>query len=633
MPFPSAYNQLLTVILLPFFQIQVIYSFIWLLSFIFAAIGTFLLVRYLIQNEYAAFISGIVFAFSPYHCVHGTGHLGALSIQWIPFCAFFFMKVFREGGYKNCILAGFFYILVAMSDLQYLVFMGIFIAILFIYENLINLKINKKLEFEKHKEIFIKYLIIGIVASSIILPLTFTDIRVATSENNFLKPNVTQISTYSADLQSFFLPSILHPIFGGIVLPIYRKYTGNFAETTTYIGYSVLFLSIIAIITLRKDLIVRFWGLIAILFSLFSLGPLLHVGGKTFFAVINSSIPMPYILLQYTVPFIENSRTPGRLFVIAVLALAVLTGYCSHELLKRYETRKKIIVFLICAIIIFEYLSIPVPMSPVDQPEFYKEIALDNGDFALMEIPLTANYSAGVKIMYYQTIHGKPVVGGQYARALQNSGDFEGSIPLINGLTYLKPILPDIINPNLSETANSIFSHYRIRYVILHSNHLDENEFNFANNTLSSLLDPPIIYKNDSLVVYKIKNETVNNFMTLNEGWYTVENWSGLPGRWIYSNATMSVYSDQDRQATLILNAISINRSRTLEILLPDQNQTKVTISSEFTSALLNTTLKKGENIFRFDVPEACLRPSDIPEWNTTDQRCLGIAFQSISVI
>ena len=63
----------------------------------------------------------------------------------------------------------------------------------------------------------------------------------------------------------------------------------------------------------------------------------------------------------------------------------------------------------------------------------------------------------------------------------------------------------------------------------------------------------PVIYKNDSLVVYKIKNETVNNFITLNEGWYTVENWSGLPGRWINSNATLSVYSDQDRQATLII--------------------------------------------------------------------------------
>lgn len=635
MPFPSAFNQIITLILLPFFQIQVIYSLIWLLTFILAAIGAFYLVRYLTGNDYAAFISGITFAFVPYHFAHGMGHISAITIQWIPFCALFFMKVFREGGLKNCFFAAFFYILVAMSDLQYLVYTGIFIAMLFLYEHFLCLQNNQRLVSDCHKPIFIKYFIIAAVAFSIIVPLMVSDINVAMSENNYLIPNQTDIQFYSTNLQSFFIPSIYHPVFGDMTLPIYRKYPGggNFAETTTYIGYSVLILSILALYVLRKDPIVRFWGIVAVLFSLFSLGPVLHIGNKTVLPFINISPPMPYGLLQYIVPFIENSRTPGRLFIIAALAFAVLAGYGTNELLKRYSSKKILITFLISAIILFEYLNIPMTTMAVDRPDFYQQIGSDPEQFALMEIPITANYTAGVEIIYYQTIHGKPVVGGQAARVPDYVRNFEGSIPLINGLTYLKPILPDIVNHNLSDTANSIFSHYRIRYVILHTNYLDENEFNFANTTLSSLLDQPAIYKNDSLVVYKIRNETVNNFITLNEGWFTVENWSGLPGRWINSNATLSVYSDQDRKATLLLTTISFNHTRTLGISLPDQNQTKVFVSADLTRTSVNTNLKKGENIIRFDTHDTCQRPADIIELNTTDQRCLGIAFQNISVV
>jgi hypothetical protein len=634
MPFPSAFNQLLTLLLIPIFQIQVIYSLIWLLTFVLAALGAFALVRYLTQNDYAAFISGIIFAFTPYHFAHGMGHISAITIQWIPFCALFFMKVYREGGLKNCFFAAFFYILVAMSDLQYMVYTGLFIIILFLYEHFLCLQNNKKLITECHKSIFIKYLIIGVVAFSVIVPLMMNEINVATSENNFLIPNQTDINYYSTNLQSFFIPSIYHPVFGDITLPIFRKYPGggNFAETTTYIGYSVLILSIFAVYILRKDRTVRFWAIIALLFSLFSLGPVLHVGNKTGIPFFNVSPPMPYVLLQYIVPFIENSRTPGRLFIIAALAFSVLAGYGCSELLKRYNSRKAIILFLISAIIIFEYLTVPVMITPVDQPDFYKKIGSDPEQYALMEIPITANYTAGVEIIYYQTIHGKPVVGGQAARAPGDVGDFERTIPFIEGITFLKPVSPDIINHNLSETGNSILSHYNIRYVILHVNSLTDDQLNIVNNTLSSSLGQPTIYPGDSLIVYEVKNETVDNFIMLNEGWYPAENWSGTAGRWITSNATLSIFSDEDRHATFTMQVLSFNQSRNLAISFPDQQQKQINVSTDFINVTVPTDLRKGENIIRFNTPEGCLKPSDIPELNTSDKRCLSVAVQNLSI-
>jgi hypothetical protein len=632
MPFPSAFNQIIAILLLPFCQMQVIYSLVWLLSFVLAGFGAYLLVRYLTQNEYAAFLSGIIFAFTPYHFAHGLGHLGATTIQWIPFCALFFMKVFREGGIKNCILAGIFYILVAMSDMQYLVFMGIFIAILFIYEHVICFQKNKKFLLEIHKSILIKYVIIGVVAFSVIIPLTLTDIQVASSGNNFLKPNSFEAVTHSTDLYSFFLPSILHPVFDGLVTPTYQSFTGNISENTTYIGYVVLLLSIIALFSLWKDRIVRFWGIIALLFSLFSLGPVLHIAGETVFTDFYVSYPLPYILLYYFVPFTENIRTTGRFFIVAALAFSVLAGYGCSVLLKKYDTKKIIIVILIGSLIIFEYLSIPFPMSTVDQPEFYQKIGKDPEQYALLEIPISSNYDAGVTIIYYQTLHGKPVVGGQAARAPMNARNFETNTLFINELTFAKTFSIDIIRQNVSELGNSILGYYNIRYVILHTKYLNADQLNTLNNILSLQFDAPTIYKNDSLIVYHVKNETSKSFISLTNGWYSVEKLSGTPTRWIGDNASISIYSPEQKNTQFGMQIASFYRERTLELSINNILQRQIKIPTNSISVSVPITLEKGKNHVTLKIIEGCEIPNSISSLNNGDGRCLGVAIQNITL-
>jgi hypothetical protein len=633
MPFSSAFNQVITLLLLPFCQIQVVYSIIWLLSFVLAAFGMYLLVRYLTQNDYAAFLSGIIFAFAPYHFAHGLGHLGATTVQWIPFCALFFMKVFREGGTKNCILAGIFYIFVAMSDLQYLVFMGIFIGLLFLYEHAISFQSNKGFNFESHASILIKYLITGIIAFSVILPLTITDIQVATSGYNFIKLDPSGAIAYSTDFLSFFLPSPLHTLFGRLVLPIYTNFTVDYSGSTTYIGYSVLLLAIFALYTLWKDSTVRFWGIIAGLFTLFSLGPLLHVMGKSVFTVFNTTVPLPYILLYYFVPFMDNSRTSSRIFVVAALAFGVLAGYGYSEFVKKSDNYKIIIAFLVGALIIFEYLSIPYPVSNVDQPEFYRQIGQDPEQFALLEIPLTANYGAGTKIMYYQTLHGKPLVGGWTQRIPQNARYFEEITPYIHEITYIQPS-QDIIDQNVSEIGNSILSYYHIRYVVLHTGDLTESEINYLNSTLSVSLGQPVMYQNDSLMIYQVTNTPLKPVISSIAGWYDNETASGIPTRWMSSDANVSVYSDENQTVIMNMTTVSFYRPRTLDISLAGRSQQQVTVpETGFIGISIPLNLTKGENIIQLHALDGCQKPIDIPELYSPGSRCLSIAVRNITLI
>jgi len=632
MPFPSAFNQLLYLLMSPFLEPHVIYTILWLLTFIVGAFGAYLLVKYLTGNGYAAFVSGIVFAFTPYHFVHALGHFGATSIEWIPFCALYLMKTFREGGTKNSILAGGFFVLVAMSDLQYMVFMGLFAMLLCLYD-LYWLLANEKEKILSTMETLIKkYLPFGLVSFAGILPITIKDILVATSGSNFLKPNPMEAVTYSTDLLSFFLPCRLHPILGDLVAPIYSNFSGNLTEHTTYVGYAVLLLSVFVFLKLRSNKEVKFWLITAISFSILSLGPLLSINGQTVFSVFNTTVPLPHLVLYYLIPFLDNCRTTGRFFVIAALAFAVLAGYGVAELLKKDLPRKKLFVVLITAVIIFEYMCIPYPTSAIERPEFYQEVAQEEENFALIEIPATKHYGAGIMVEYYQTIHGRPIVGGQVARTPQGARDFEVNTPIINEITFLKPV-DDILTQNTTEVGAAVLNHYNIGYIVIHRDYLMNEDLQFLlpllNQTLNSA---PKAYEKDNMIVYRIDETPQKDFMVVSDGWHGLENWGGTSTRWISENATLLMESNAEQKVELSFNTRSFHRSRTLEIYANDRFVQQTTVPTSFVSVSIPIQLYKGENTIRLHVPEGAERPCDIPGSSSIDTRWLSVAVQNITV-
>lgn len=632
MPFPSAFNQLLYLLMSPVLELHVIYTILWLLTFAIGAFGAYLLVKHLTGNDYAAFISGIVFAFTPYHFVHALGHLGATTIEWIPFCALYLMKTFREGGTRNSILAGVFFILVGMSDLQYMVFMGLFAMLLCLYDLYWLLTNEKGKIFATMETLIRKYLPFGLVSFAGILPFTISDILVATSESNFLKPNPMEAVTYSTDLLSFFLPCQLHPIFGEMVTPIYSNFSGNITEHTTYIGYVVLLLSVFVFLKIRNNKEVKFWILSAVSFSLLSLGPLLSINGQTVFSAFNTTVPLPHLVLYYLIPFLENCRTTGRFFVIAALAFAVLAGYGIAELLKKDFPKKKLFVMLISVLIIFEYMCIPYPISAVEKPEFYQEIAQEEGDFALIEIPATKYYGAGTMIEYYQTIHGKPIVGGQVARTPQGARDFEMNTPFINEITYLKSI-NDVLTQNTTDIGTSILNHYNIKYIVIHRNYLKNEDLQFILPLVNQTLDStPRVYEKDSMIVYRVGEDPQKMFTAISDGWHGLENWQGVPTRWISENATLLMEPNTDQQVILSFNTRSFHQPRTLEIYANDQLIQQTRVPTNFVSISTPIHLQKGENTIRLHVPEGAERPCDIPGLNNPDTRLLSVAVQNVTV-
>lgn len=116
-------------------------------------------------------------------------------------------------------------------------------------------------------------------------------------------------------------------------------------------------------------------------------------------------------------------------------------------------------------------------------------------------------------------------------------------------------------------------------------------------------------------------------------GCFEIESHSGVPKRWINSNATFIIYSDRDRTANLSFEAVSFYRERSLEVRLGNKIITHANISSnEITNVTSHIDLVKGTNIVNFYVPEGCERPIDKPELSNSDSRCLSVAIQNVDL-
>lgn len=108
------------------------YNFVFLLSFLVAAWGMYLLAKRLTGSRGAAFVAGLIFAFFPYRFAH-IGHLELLFCGWIPFCLLFVHKYFDAPRLRNALGIAAFYLLQVLSCAYYGDYMAFFLGLTAVY--------------------------------------------------------------------------------------------------------------------------------------------------------------------------------------------------------------------------------------------------------------------------------------------------------------------------------------------------------------------------------------------------------------------------------------------------------------------------------------------------------------------
>jgi hypothetical protein len=326
-------------------------------TFVAGGYGAFLLARYVLAASLpakkrdaavlpapflAAALAGGAYAFASSQLFYvSLGQFNIASSHWVPYTILFVMKSRRDlQSLRWPALAALFLTMQAWTEMTYASFLAVFIALYVAYEVVVwVLEIRGwRLEASNHKSPISNFQsLISNLKSPLALILLFTlgispllaamvpDLR---AEGDFMAQGSGFAESFSADLLGFVLPTMRHPLLGGLVQDAGIV---NFAKgQQIYLGLVLLLLAGIGAVggLRQRRPALGFWLLAAAFFAWLTLGPTVHVGG------VDTGFPGPFALLQ-TLPFFKGNRYPSRYSVLLILSLAMLAAIGIDIILKR----------------------------------------------------------------------------------------------------------------------------------------------------------------------------------------------------------------------------------------------------------------------------------------------------------
>ena len=599
------FTTFLGFLLVQFLNYATAWNIIWILGFIFGGYGCYLLANNFNKNYLSSIIAGIIFTFTTYHMAHSLVHIGLSMIVWLPIFVLFLFKLLEKQSKYYSIIGGIIFFLVSLTHLYYSVFITMFSIVFFAVYIFKQKKVSNKTFITN----FSILLTIGLISTSILF-LSNTTLGDEAPDRQ-----LDEHIKYSISLESLILPGPEHTTQKlsdhGMNKSFYsffdKPYHGLQVEHFTFLGYSVIFLSALAVIRYRRDNI-WFWLLICGIFVLMSLGPELKILHES------TGIVLPDKVFYDVVPEWDEIRAPARFIVMANLALAVLTSYAVYGLLKnKFSSFKQqlLLTTVIGFVILFEFSMIPYISYSEPIPDIYEEIKNDESKFAVLHAPIGGTgerlLGSDPVFLYHQIHHEKPIYGGFESRV-----DIE---IMRNTQTYFLNMFhiigskDDVIKQDLVTHGLSLFDHFDIKYVTIHKEILSYDKIN--QNTLSLEFLPETkqhmseilggdkpIHEDNHIVVYKIpKSNSLEPFLLLGSGWYIFEVLENARATMKSSEIMIVNPTNSEMNVTLNLVLTSIKNENVVTVFMNNEKLTSYDVPTESTyTQIKNLTLKPGIN-------------------------------------
>jgi hypothetical protein len=567
--------------------VTVAYNTIAFLSFVLAGYGAYRLAWYLSQGEaeagprrLAAFVAGAAYAFSAFHFQRLLGHLELVSLQWLPFYALFLVKTWRETAWHNPLAAALFMALAALTTWYFALYLAWFTAF-FVAYHLLSER-GQPGAWPRLGRVGAAALLSGLALAPVLAPM----LALGQSAGRVANP-AGEVELLSADLLAFFVPSTMHPVWGGWLEPAYRVLMrrGNITEATVFLGYVPLALTAWAAhpAWARR----RFWLGAFGLFTLLALGPVLHAAGRAVM-LLGQPAPLPYQLL-YSLPFGDVARAPARLVVMSTLCLAVLAGSGALKLMvRRGPAGGRWAAAALVAAIVFETAAVPYPMARVEAPPVYAWLARDPRPLAVLEVPIPDDPGVYPWRMFYRTQHAKPVYGGYLSRglpplpfsALPGFGQFKSFSNQVEDIVVYAP-------EHLPAISRYVLAHYRAGYVVIDQSLLSPAQIEQAQAAAESIFagEPPA-YQDQTTLVYAVPalETPPAAFVFLDRGWYGLElspEDEAARWRWMPEEARLALVTPRAGRWRLALRALAFDQPRDVALWVDGQPAGDLTITPE----------------------------------------------------
>jgi hypothetical protein len=489
--FEGLYNSTVGAALWPILGGVLSFNLLFLSTYVLGALGVYLLVLRLTGDWKAGIVAGIIFVFSPIRNQY-LMFTNISTIQWIPFLALWFIKMMDEPTIRKALVTALFFLLVVLSSGYFAISSIFMLAIIFLWN--VRKTLNKDFA-----QAFSVFLVASLV---LVLPFVYPSLRESLSNDSVLKKSYL-IPTLSTDLISFVVPASGNPLYGQY-REFYYFFKTNFTEWDSYLGIITIALMLLGAfkVEVRKT---GLWIVMFFLFVIISLGPHLQILGKQF-----DDIQLPFYYLQ-ELPVINAMSSPKRFLVIAMLAAAVIAGFGAHYLLTRKATGhwpSLVLMMVLVGLIITDYWGWPrnLVTSDASYPSFFEGVAREKDDIVTLSIPITNIWNP--QPLYYQTIHGKKMIGGYVERPLPEAVEhieenkFLAGINLVGRFEEKREIMPEE-----EQDAFKLFVQYpELKYVIYMKKlffHPDMRLFAVYRPWLERHFGAPV-YEDDLVAVYRV---------------------------------------------------------------------------------------------------------------------------------
>ena len=639
-------------LLVQFLDHTVTWNIIWFLGFVFGGYGCYLLANNFNKNYLSSIIAGIIFTFTTYHMAHSTAHIGLSMVVWLPIFVLFLFKLLEKQSKYYPIVGGIIFFLVSLTHLYYSVFITMFSIVFFAVYIFKQKKVSNRTFITNFSILFV----IGLVSTSILFASSMISgefsarpysehLEFSTSLENLILPtpmHTTQILSDDAMIKSFY---------GFFEQSRYPAQIENFV----FLGYSVIFLSALAVIRYRRNHI-WFWLLICGIFVLMSFGPELKIFGQP------TGIIMPDKLFYDTIPEWEELRATARFVVMSNLALAMLASYTVYGLLKnKFSSFKQqlLLTGIIGFVILFEFSMIPFPSHAELIPSVYEEIKNDESKFVVLAAPIGGTgdglLMSDPRILYHQTHHEKPIYGGHESRI---SLDLMDSTQQVTQTYFLNMFHRfggnnDVIKQDLEIHGLSLFEYFDIKYLTLHKELAGPARISHIEQLISEISNEKMpIYEDSKMIVYKIPKPTSSEpFLLLGSGWHQynkckgeIENVHHCNARSTMKNSEILVVNPTNSGIDITLNLVlssannesGVQNKKTVVISLNNEKMKTLDIPpAPIDIQIENLILKPGINVVTLDTNQFSPVYFGIIGTEIEDMKELTLSFhvQSISIM
>ena len=256
-------------------------------------------------------------------------------------------------------------------------------------------------------------LVVLAVACVMTLPLLIEAIHLWQNGDYISPRRIWRSATPGMDVASLLLGNPTSALFGTFPRRAYEFFAIDDIERVGWLGIVPTVLVCLAVLRLRALPEIRRWLIVLAPFGVWSLGPYLTVLST------NTAFMLPQTMLRF-IPIVNNARIPGRAFAVVFLAVAMIAAAVMASR-TRPSSRSWTIAALLTLAVVLDFWPRTNEAIALEQPAIYDRLKAAPRR-ALLELPVGMRDGFGERgrldheSLYYQTRHGKPLVGGFVAR-------------------------------------------------------------------------------------------------------------------------------------------------------------------------------------------------------------------------